>query len=430
MIKRNTPQHITAIVTALMLVAAVAPAQHVLADNIDTEALQPALRDFADRLPHVRAQTPDVTAAADASALRILENPQALFHVPYTELTGLGDELTNRAGGLANALPLASRRRHTTDNDVVLLSVRAWDTDGDVMLEKLADYRERGWMVTLIASEQGRPEDLDVDFFIDNGAPSGDSEHGRVNVLVNTALAWMWCCEYVSAMTREGKLPGILISIGIPGGIAHDRPIQTREGRLETSDTDVAIPEGELALMYVGRLHRLVADLASPWRQSQIETAADIAADYLNRGQNVIVSGVGHLITGEQDKEYHSPFHGRHHGHVRRGRLESDFNEGDLLIWIGYSGGLNSAHHDFAKHITAAQLDVITCYTPDPRFDEPDLGEIDEPLAHIDQSWSIGDTEVRMAVTPGHMAPISGINGVLILRMLDDEVAQRITASE
>lgn len=428
--KRSHHPTITVILAATMLVAGIVPSQNAVADSIDTSSLQPALRDFADRLPHVRAQAPDVTAAAEASAHRVIENPQALLHVPYTELTGLGDELTNRAGGLANALPLASRRRHATDHDIVLLSVRAWDTDGDVMLEKLADYRERGWMITLIASEAGRPDDLEVDFFIDNGAPSGASEHGRVNVLINTALGWMWTCEYVSAMTRQGKLPGILISIGIPGGSAHDRRIQTREGRLQLSETDVAIPEGELALMYLGRLHRLVADLASPPRQRQIETAADITADYLDRERNVVVSGVGHLITGEQDKEYHSPFHGRHFAHVNRGRLEQDFNQGDLLIWIGYSGGVNSTYHDFASRITEAQLDVITCYTPDPRLDEPDLGDIGEPRAHIDQSWAIGDTEVRMAVTPGHMAPISGINALLILRMLDDEVAQRLSAAE
>ena len=392
----------------------------------ESDTLQPALRDFSDRLDHLRLQTPAVTVSAEASAKRILDHEGALLHVPYTELTGLGDELMNRAGGLASARPLAVRQRHTTDHDVVLLSVRAWDTDGDVMLEKLADYRQHGWLVTLIASQAGRPSDLEVDYFIDNGAPTGASEHGRVNVLVNTALGWMWSCEYVSAMTRQGKLPGILVSVGIPGGREHNQPIQTHEGRLEVIDTDLAIPAGELALMYVGRLKRLVADLASPPRQAQLAEAADITADYLQRGRQVVVAGVGHLITGEQDKDYKSPFHGRHHVHVFRGHLARDFNQGDLLIWIGYSGGVNTAHHDFASHIQAAGLDVITSYTPDPRLDEPALGDMRPPLAHIDQSWSIGDTEVRMAVPPGHMAPISGINALLILRMLDDEVAARL----
>lgn len=418
----------------LLLVGGIGfPGMPGLAETAGTKPPQPALREFSARLPGLRTRVPAIVEAAEASAARVMEHPGALLHVPYTERTGLGDELTNRAGGLAHALPLASRRRNTTPRDIVLLSVRAWDTDGEVMLEKLAEYRKQGWMTTLIASRAGAPEALDTagaNFFIDNGAPDGGAKHGRINVLANTALAWMWCCEYVSAMTRQGKVPGILISIGLPGGQEHNRPIQTREGRLELSETEIAIPPGELSRMYAGRLDTLVADLVSAPRQQQIGIAADIAADFFRRGRNVIVAGVGHLITGEQDKEYQAPFHGRHFGQVNRGELERDFNPGDLLVWIGYSGGVNSLYHDFAKKIDAAGLDVITCYTPDPRRDAPDLGTIRKPLAHIDQSWAIGDAEVRMAIPPGHMAPISGINAMLLLRMLDDEVARRLSAED
>lgn len=422
---RKTDKLSKALLAFLWLATAILP----ICPGHAAELPQPALRDFAERLPHLREQIPAVIAAAEASAKRVLDHPRALLHVPYTELTGLGDELTNRAGGLANALPLASRRRHATDHDIVLLSVRAWETDGEVMLEKLATYREKGWMTTLIASRAGAPKDIAADeatFFIDNGAPDGAAAHGRVNVLHNTALAWMWSCEYLSAMTRKGKVPGILISIGIPGGPEHDRRIQTREGRLQLADTDVAIPAGELASMYLGRLHTLVDDLAAPRRQAQLTAAAEITADYLQRDRKVVVAGVGHLITGEQNKEYQSPFHGRHYAQVNRGELKRDFSAGDLLIWIGYSGGVNSSYYDFGSRIEEAGVDVITCYTPDPRLESPDLGDIRKPLAHIDQSWAIGDAEVRMAVPPGHMAPISGINAMLILRMLDDEVARRL----
>ncbi len=429
MLKIHGRQMPGVVLAAAILTAAILPVSDGFAGSLDTDSLQPALRDFANRLPHLMAQTPGIVKAAETSAQRILEHPQALLHVPYTELTGLGDEITNRAGGLAIALPLASRRRHTTAHDIVLLSVRAWDTDGDVILEKLAEYREQGWMTTLIASRAGAPENIDdlgATFFIDNGAPDGGAMHGRINVLANTALAWMWCCEYVSAMTRQGKIPGILISIGIPGGQEHDRRIQTREGRLQRTETEVSIPSGDLARTYAGRLHTLVADLAGAPRQTQIMESADIVADYLQRGRDVVVAGVGHLITGEQNKEYRAPLHGRHFAQVNRGELKRDFKPDDLLVWIGYSGGVNSVYHDFAKRIAEADLDVITCYTPDPRRDTPDLGNIRTPLAHIDQSWSIGDAEVLMAVPPGHMAPISGINAMLILRMLDDEVVQRL----
>ncbi len=391
---------------------------------------QASLEDFSGRLSHIKDRTPDVIKAAEASVASILQSPEtALLHIPYTDLTGLGDELQNRAGGLAHARTLYARRNRTTEDDVVLLSVRAWETDGEEMLEKLNTYRDEGWTTTLIASSAGAPDDVkemeDV-FFIDNGAPDGSSGYGRINVLANTALAWMWTCEYVSAMTRQGWLPGILISIDLPGGRENNRPLQTRQGRLKLTETEVAIPPGELARKYAWRLEQLADDLAGAKRQNQIKDAADITAEFLNNDRNVVVAGVGHLITGEQNKDHLSPFQGRHFRQVLHGELERDFNPGDLLIWIGYSGGVNSGHNDFSKNIAKAEMDVITSYTKDPRREKCDLGEIPEPLAHIDQTWAIGDSEVRMVVPPGHMAPISGINAMLILRMLDDEVVRRL----
>ncbi len=49
------------------------------------------------------------------------------------------------------------------------------------------------------------------------------------------------------------------------------------------------------------------------------------------------------------------------------------------------------------------------------------------PLAHIDQSWEIGDADVPLRGPSRKMAPISGLNAVLIQRMLDDEVATRLS---
>lgn len=415
-------------ISIVTLVLCLCASTAAFAQVVPADLPQPTLREFADRLPGLHEQITPISEAATASAERILEHQGALLHVPYSEETGLGDELSNRAGGLAIAAPYAWRRKMVTENDVVLISVRAWDVDGQWAIEKLAEYKKDGWMTTLIASRAGAPDnlgELGATFFIDNGAPDGSAQHGRINVLANTAAAWMWCCEYVAGMTRKGKLPGILISVGIPGGKAHDRPIQTKEGRLETSDTEIEIPAGELASMYHARLKTLVADLATPWRQAQVDAAADVVADYLNRGRKVVVSGVGHLITGEQGLDHKSPFEGRHSGHVKRGELARDFEPDDLLIWIGYSGGPNSLYTNYGKLIEESGLNLVTSHTPDPRLEEADMGKL-TPLAHIDQSWSIGDAEVRMSIPPGHLAPISGINAMLVLRMLDDEVAARI----
>ena len=69
--------------------------------------------------------------------------------------------------------------------------------------------------------------------------------------------------------------------------------------------------------------------------------------------------------------------------------------------------------------------DIITTYAPC----EQSYGTVSNVLAHIDQSWVLGDAEVPLPCPPGKMAPVSGINGVLLFRMLDDEVAKRLPAT-
>jgi len=387
-------------------------------------AAQPSLREYEVRVPTMRAEISNVVAGAQASAERIMAMPAALLNVPYWEQPSVGEELVNRSGGLAHVFPTEQRVADATDHDVVLLSVRSWEQDSTNVMKVLQQYRAKKWFTTLIASRAGCPTNLPVDCFIDNGAPSGGREHGRINVLANTTLAWMWCCEYASAMTRKGKIPAVLMSVGLPEGAAFDAPLQTREGRHWIGPYAQPIPAGELAEIYLQRTEQLLRDLKSDVRQAQIRKAADVVAKRMAEGKTVGLAGVGHLILFEAELDNRAPWKGFSGGLVQGGGLKSQLKEGDLLVWIAYSGGMNSKYFSFSKAISDAKLDVITCFTPDPR------GPVDNggitPLAHIDQSWAIGDAEVPLLCPPYKMATISGLNAVLIQRMLDDEVALRL----
>jgi len=88
---------------------------------------------------------------------------------------------------------------------------------------------------------------------------------------------------------------------------------------------------------------------------------------------------------------------------------------------VGYIG-INFRYADFARYINEPGADVITCYSPQ----KENYDTVSNVVAHIDQSWAWGDAEVPLSCRPGMMAPISGINGVLIFRMLDDEVSERL----
>ena len=399
----------------------------ICASGADT-AGQQSLREYKARMPLARVQINNIVASAEASAARMQQNPAALINVPYWEQPSFAEELLNRAGGLALALPTVERAEDATDQDIVLLSVRSWEEDADKTAKLIKDYRDKKWLTVLFASAAGCPAAVKADFLVDNGASGPGKEHGRINVLSNVTLGWMWCCEYVAAMTRHGKIPGVLMSIMLPGSDAHNAEIQTPAGRHFLGECQIAIPAGELADKYLLRLETLIADLEGAPIQKQITAAADIVAARMNQGGTVGLAGVGHLILFEAELDNKVPWKGFSGMEVQGGKISTKLKAGDLITWIGYAGGLNSLYFDFAKALHGAKLDVISCYAPIPG--EPPLLNAVKPLAHIDQSWKVGDAEIEIPASPGRMAPISGLNAILIQRMLDDEVADRITKKD
>jgi len=167
-------------------------------------AVQPALTAYQARLGTLKAQIPAVTASAQQAAERILAHPGALLNVPYYEQMGFAEEMRYRAGGLALVGPTNEWGHTPTRYDVVLLSVRSWETQAALISKRVKEYHAQGWAVTVIGSKADRPAELGADFFLDNGAPSGKADQGRINVPANITLGWMWCCEYAAAMSPQG----------------------------------------------------------------------------------------------------------------------------------------------------------------------------------------------------------------------------------
>ncbi len=388
--------------------------------------IQSSLAEFEARIPKISSQIPQIIKSAEFAAGCVLKKPDTLINVPYNEQKSFSEEMINRAGGLSNIYPSESpdRVRFVTDHDIVLYSVRSWETDAETAIKRLNEYKGKNWKVILIASKKGMPSKLKYDFFIDNGAPSGKAIYGRINILANITIGWMWCCEYVSAMTRKGKIPGILISISLEESTEHNKKIQTPEGRLWIGDCPEKIPAGKLANIYLERVKKLVFDLKSEKIQKQIDYASDIIASRMAEGKKVGISGVGHVIIDEVKRDLKAPWIGfQAVGQVgrRRNAFSKYLQPGDLLVWIAYIG-LNSKYVDFGRYIKEANLELITCFAPD--LDDPSVNKTG--IAHIDQCWAKGDAEVPLPCHPWKMAPVSGINSGLILRMLDDSVSKKL----
>lgn len=388
---------------------------------ITLAAVQPALTDYNARLSPLRAQIPAVVASAQQSAERFLAHPEAQLSVPYWEQMSFAEEMINRAGGLALANTLSSRE--PTRHDIVLLSVRSWENQSQLIRQRVQEYRAKGWLVTVIGSASGRPRNLGADFFIDNGAPSGAAKYGRINVLANVTLGWMWCCEYAAAMSRRGKFPAVLQSIVMPGAAEFDASIQTPQGRHTVFDSPQAVPAGKLSLAYLQRLGVLMSDLHSARMQGQLSRTADVIAQRIAAGKMVAIAGMGHVIIEEVMVENKTPWYGFRGVGMVDINFKSRLKPGDLLIWMTYAG-MNSVYDDYAKYIIETGVDLVTSYAPD-------LTQTKTPprtLAHIEQNWVLPDAEVPIPVFPNVMAPASGINVTLLSRMLDDEVSARLQA--
>jgi hypothetical protein len=385
-------------------------------------ALQPALKDYQARIPLMRKQIPAVGASAQQAAENKLTHPNSLLNTPYWEQVTFSEEMINRAGGLALAYPTgALAGMAATEHDVVLLTVRSWEKERETVLKSVKEYREKGWTVTIIGSKVGKPADLDADFFIDNGAPSEGAEHGRINVLANVTLGWMWCCEYAAAMSRKGKFPAILYSVAMEGAAEYDATIQTAQGRRTVVPCEKAIPAGALSRIYLKRVEKLVSDCKSRRIQGQVRKAADVVAARMRAGGTVGLSGLGHVILEEVKLDTRAPWKAFQAVGSVKTAYTANLKPGELLVWISYCG-MNSAYDDYAKYIAEARVDLVTSYAPDPEWSK----DAPKALAQIDQCWKLPDAEVPIPVYPHAMAPVSGINQGLVLRMLDDEVAKRL----
>ncbi|MHB0938698.1 MAG: hypothetical protein ACYC6A_20065 [Armatimonadota bacterium] len=376
----------------------------------------PVMPDFQARVKFSKAHLPPVITAAEAGAARVLAHPGALIQVPYGVQLPFGEEMNSRAGGLVAVVDSARDNPH----DIALVNVRAWEVDGPKMLKVMAECKQRGCLVIVFASKQGKPADAPIDFLIDNGGGSG-KEDSAMNGIANMVNAWLWVCEYTAALTRHGKYPGILMSIMLPGAAEFDAKLQTAEGRVFLGDCQEAIPAGKLADDYIARLEKLFTDMQSPKTQQQLAAAADLIAARLQAGKKVGVSTLSHYMIGDIFLDYQSPWVPFNSPGQAKTAFAKNLQPGDLLLWIGYVG-MDSPYEKYGQAIRDAKLDFIAVIVPDadPKNNAPDA------KATIDMHWVVGDAEVAVPFPPGKMAPISGIDQALIYRQIDEMVTKRL----
>ena len=369
------------------------------------------------RVPAIRAALPDVIAAGEASAERIDANPFASIKIPKGECAGLNEELIARAGGLSRV-----SAKRATPQDILIFGVRDWESFGPRAAWLVERWKNEGNLIIVLGSKAGRPDGLAADFFLDNGAPDGSSAHASVNAAANVALAWMWCCEYASAFSRRGKFPAITKGLISPDSWGHNDGTAAPDGGTRFYKCDTPIAEGDLAIAYLNRFAKLLTDIREPCVTKAIAESAEIIADRIAAGRRVAIAGLGHMILEEPKHDLKSPMIGFRPVNMTPEAFQFVLDKGDLLVWITYSG-MNSAWDDYAYAIRRCGADLIASYA-----ETPVPGPRNGFLSFIPQPWASPDAEVAIPVPPYSMAPVSAISRILVLRMLDEEVAAVLKA--
>ena len=374
------------------------------------------------RLGACRAAVSNITASAEVAAARILANPYARLKVPREECAGLNEELIARAGGLSQiGWSYASSGRATPD-DIQLFAVRDWESFGPRAAWLVDRWRQSGNLVVVFGSAAGRPEGLNADFFIDNGAPDGTAAHASVNAAANVVLAWMWCCEYASAFSRKGLFPAVTKGIVSASSWGHNEGTSAPDGGIRLYRCDTPVAAGDLAVAYLNRVAKLVSDIREPPVTHAFARSAEIIADRLAAGRRVAIAGLGHMILEEPKHGLKSPMIGFRAVSMLPDSFAFTLEKGDVIVWVSYSG-MNSSHDDYAYAIRRSGADIIFSGS-EATPPAPDAGFLD----FIPQPWSPPDAEVAIPVPPYAMAPVSALARILVLRLLDEEVVAVLRA--
>ncbi len=369
------------------------------------------------RLDALVGEMPAITAAAEAAAKRIWENPWASLEVPPMACWGFAEEMWCRAGGLSQI----EQSGYDMPQNVVLCAVRSWDDARRFAVEELAKIKRGGKLVIVFGPKADAPAGDWCDFLIDDRAPSGAAREGNVNAIANCALGWAWACEYAAAFTRlANKFPAITRTVFPRDTWIVNGGVQTHAGLPRLKDCTAKIPAGELGGYYLRRARKMANDFDEPHIRDAIDAAARTIAERLAAGRRVMVAGLGHFIIHECTEDIRSPMLG-----VRVCGLMPDvygelLDKGDILVWIAYSG-MSTPHADYNEPIVDAGVDLIAAFsetTPQPK---------PKNMVHfIPQPWTFPDAEVPIPVAPWAMASASEISRCLTLRLLDEAVVREL----
>lgn len=361
----------------------------------------PEIDELHRRVAIIRSQLPQITALANKYAKFLGRDGSGRFLISRRIDPAFFLEFTNRAGGPPDT--------QDADNPGVaglaLLPVRHWTGNGLGIASKVEELRSQARPVLIIGPAAGRPESLlGGTPFIDNGAPNGDRANASINGIANMIAAWTLYCEVVSAATRDGWQPGVLLSVLMPGATRHNARATFRMPGV----TPEPIPDGSLGAQYLDAIDAILTQAAAPAHVTLIDTVAARLRALRDAGATLYAASCGHYLLEEIPRDAMSsrtlsviPVAGS-----AAAPGASPSKRGDVMLWFGY-GGYDCPNADVSRSFQDLGLKVVLA------SDHPPASPPANVIGQILLPWQLPDGIVSLPFAPARMAPVSSVDMAL-----------------
>ena len=383
------------------LTARLAPIALCFATPILAQSQSPEIDELHRRVAVIRSQLPQIAALADKYAKFLGRDGSGRFLISRRIDPAFFLEFLTRAGGPPDT--------QDADNPAIpglaLLPVRHWAGNGLGLASKVEELRAQARPVLIIGPANGRPDALLNNApFIDDGAPNGDRTGASMNGVANMIAAWTLYCEVVSAATRDGWQPGVLLSVLMPGASANNALAKFRMPSL----TPKPIPASTLGAQYLDAVDAILTKAAAPAHVTLIDTIAARMRTLRDSGATLYAASCGHYLMEEIPRDAMSsrvfsvlpavgsaPSPGASFSH-----------RGDVMLWFGY-GGYDCPNADVSRSFEDIGLRVVLA------SDHPPVSPPRNVFAEIPLPWQLPDGIVPLPFAPNRMAPVSSVDMTL-----------------
>jgi hypothetical protein len=393
-------------------------------------AAETYLDGLLQKLEECEARLPELTKLAERLAERHLQG--GIIGFPWNGST-LEQELIGRSGGVMHVgfdrAWKAARSPEEKAKDMVMF---AWDAEPKPDdLKRLNESREKGVFVIGFGAKRSSKLAGHIaacDAWIDSG--SGDDDRvvvletgrkvGKTEHFTNAVNGWMLTGEFVSALTRQGKMPTMWKSWGIADGHAWSDRYFTK---MQFHD-DLQIPPvatGELGRQYVERIRYMVERLKRT-ELTRLETmAAKIEAE-LTAGRKTMVASAGHMVmnyVGRFDDALWAENHELHDNvESQMKEFEKKTPDRALVVRLDANGLHRSVHELFQRKQQRVLL--ITAENPRTEFEIPASYD-----SRVDPGFTFGDACVQVDGYPIRILPPSGVMQIAAYEAINVDVHRR-----